>query len=182
VRKPILFMLLAGIGILLGSISAMYSGSVGAWFLMDHDSFVSTYLEAPGVAELNASPSPGPSLSPSPSPTSSLLPNRAPAEQAAETLYSQRGVVLPLAAMDVIISLLLLFGCLRALRGDAWGLSAWSIACLVTIPYELLNAVVLMHQSHELPLHLLLAWAINSLYCVTCLLYLRRPSIRALVR
>src|SRR5438093_855707 len=42
-----------------------------------------------------------------------------------EARYARRNAALPLAAMGGILSCLLLAGCLRAMRGDSWGVSAW---------------------------------------------------------
>jgi hypothetical protein len=86
-----------------------------------------------------------------------------------------------MAAMDFILSMLLLAGCLRALRGTAWGWSAWKFACLLFLPYQALN---LLHaiKLNELQPAYLAAWGVACLYYVISFWYLRRPQIAALFR
>jgi len=125
-------------------------------------------------------------------------------ERQAEAVYSRRGVALPLAAIDLILSFLMMAGCLRALRRLGWGLSAWLLSVKLIIPYMVLSCAFSMMRARDmaaifrdappplsgfaqmgLSLHTL--WTLMRstfviLYCGTCILYLRRPHIRALFR
>jgi hypothetical protein len=117
------------------------------------------------------------------------------ADQQAETLWARRGTALPLAAINLILSLLLFTGCMRALRSDPWGLSAWRMASVVSLPYLALDGLFQIVQAHEVadvlaaapaaiaptPLEWLAQRRLQTfgrvgvelLYCVVCLLYLR---------
>jgi hypothetical protein len=187
--KPPLFKLLAGIGILFGSLSAMYATFSARAFLMERGAFVDMYEEA---AKTLVAPSPSPSPSPSPNPALAVAREKLP-KQVAETLYARRGVILPLAGINLILSTLLLFGCLRAWRGTAWGLQAWTLTCVASIPYQVLNAASVALQTRDLApffgesmrpnMTLALLWMILCiLYYGGCLVYLRRPQIRELFR
>jgi hypothetical protein len=123
-------------------------------------------------------------------------------EKQADLVYSRRGVALPMAAMSFILSLLLFAGCARAMRGLAWGASAWSLAAVASLPYQILDAAFAVVQVHDLStaldgmttgavmfagargsLQILFAvvkGALLAAYFVVCALYLRRPAIRAL--
>src|SRR5262245_29386043 len=114
----------------------MLAVSTASYFLTDRDEFIKQMVQA--VERANPSPAPvasqAPQASPeaSPSPTAEASPSPMVAyprvaprpespEQIAGMLYDKRGVWLPLAAISLILNLLLLLGCLRALRGSAWG-------------------------------------------------------------
>jgi hypothetical protein len=187
--KPPLFKLLAAVGILFGSLSAMYATFSASAYLKERDAFVDMYTQA-AAGILNPSPSP----SPSPSPDPALVAAREKLPQrVAETLYARRGVVLPLAAVNLILSALLLFGCLRAWRGTMWGLQAWTWTCLASIPYQVLNTASFALQTRDLAplfdekmkpnLAAALLWmTLCILYYGVCLVYLRRARIRELFR
>ena len=67
-----------------------------------------------------------------------------------EARYARRNAALPLAAMGGILSCLLLAGCLRAMRGDSWGVSAWALAASASIPYQLLATALALVTLHDL--------------------------------
>jgi hypothetical protein len=120
-------------------------------------------------------------------------------EREAEVIYARRGAALPLAAMDVILSGLLFFGCARVLRREPWGLAAFELAAAVSIPYQLLDAAFGVVKArdlaqvltaseapftegltHEVVPLIVLKSCLAILYFGACTLYVRRPSIRAL--
>jgi hypothetical protein len=76
------------------------------------------------------------------------------AERGAETLWSRRGVLLPLAGMNAIASLLVLFGAARVVsprsRKARWGRSAWQLGVLLWLPYIGVSAVVTRLRTQEL--------------------------------
>jgi hypothetical protein len=117
----------------------------------------------------------------------------------AETRYGRRNAALPLAAVGLILSSLLFAGCMRAMRGDAWGLSAWTLAASASIPYQLISTALdyviasdvtrafvgapasamplAMHLQTE-TLGSILMGGLSTLYFAACVLYLRNPSVR----
>lgn len=123
-------------------------------------------------------------------------------EKQADLVYGRRGVALPMAAMNFILSLLLFAGCARAMRGLPWGASAWSLAAVASLPYQLLDVAFAIVQARDLSaaldglssgavlfgstrgsLQILFAavkGGLLAVYFVSCAVYLRRPSIRAL--
>ena len=193
-HKPKLLKALAGIGILFGALGSMYAAASVGEFLTDRDEFINRYQKAVEARMEALTPSPSPSPSPSPNAVASPLPDLSKVpEQIANKIYARRGVTLPLSAVNLILSMLLLVGCLRALRGTAWGLSAWNLACLASIPYQVLSAASTALQTNDvMPLFgeptgpyvaFALVWmTVCILYYGVCLIYLRRPQIRALFR
>ena len=124
------------------------------------------------------------------------------AERETDVRYGRRNAELPLLAIELIASCLLFAGCTRALRGDAWGASAWAMAAMLAIPFQLLATALAIIQAHDLEklaptlpaslamprmvwleietlVALMLAGG-KLLYFAGCLFYLRRPSVRAL--
>jgi hypothetical protein len=115
----------------------------------------------------------------------------------AQIQYARRNAALPLAAIGLILSFLLLAGSLRAMRGEAWGLSAWILAAMASIPYQLLSAVLAVMTANEMQeaFKLLPAapgWAYGVQrelsvlfsglaigYFATCLVYLRTGGVRS---
>ena len=103
--------------------------------------------------------------------------------------------------MNVILSFLLFAGCARALRGQSWGLSAWMLAALASIPYNLIDCALALVQSNNLRLAFhgaagplgefarqwvsvesmtaMLKTTVELLYFGICVVYLRRPEIQA---
>jgi hypothetical protein len=123
-------------------------------------------------------------------------------ERHADVEYARRNVAIPLGAMNFILSSLLFLGCGRALRGQAWGLSAWQLAAAASIPYTVLACAFWLVRARELDvvyqatelreavsmsiglsvLRLLMFFktALELLYFAASWLYLRRPQVRAL--
>jgi hypothetical protein len=187
VSKPPLLYVLAAFGLVLGGFGTYYAVGIGAPLLQSRDQYVS------GIRGFIDKQTPE-SAAPDRDDTLKLV------EKQAEVLYSRRGVALPLAGMNVILSLLLFLGCARAMRGEPWGLSAWGLAAKASIPYVVLDCALSVGLSRERAdryraaaaapglmfglqlkrlLTLMMAGA-QLLYFAVCVLYLRRPSIRAL--
>jgi hypothetical protein len=116
-----------------------------------------------------------------------------------EVLIGRRGAILPLATMNLILSVLLFAGCRRAMRGDPWGASAWSFAALASILYQVLATVLqlillgeIQRASANLSPNLvdphavgpssasatLVVAGVEILYYAVCVLYLRLHSVR----
>jgi hypothetical protein len=68
----------------------------------------------------------------------------------ADARYSRRNAALPLAGVGLILSCLMAAGAMRAMRGDRWGLSAWSFAAAASIPYQLVNLALTMVMARDL--------------------------------
>ena len=115
----------------------------------------------------------------------------------ADARYGRRKAALPLAGVGLILSCLMFAGAMRAMRGDRWGLSAWSFAAAASIPFQLLDlgltAVIARDLSKavaELPAmarliagnaQLLASIAfcgVAILYYGVCVIYLRTPAVR----
>jgi hypothetical protein len=113
-------------------------------------------------------------------------------ERRADIVYARRYAALTLGVINLILSGLLFAGCARALAGQPWGLSAWSVAAAASIPYRLLESAYLMVLVRDLsavesssqaalatvvvPTQMVLV----VLFYGACLVYLRRPKLRAL--
>ncbi|HEX8951122.1 MAG TPA: hypothetical protein VF945_04720 [Polyangia bacterium] len=116
----------------------------------------------------------------------------------AEARYARRNAALPLAGIGLILSCLMFAGAMRAMRGDRWGLSAWSFSAAASIPYQLLNLALtglmardLAKAVAELPpmtqlivgnaqmLASILFCALAISYYGVCVIYLRTPTVRA---
>jgi hypothetical protein len=178
-EKPPLLYLLAAFGLVLGSFGGMFALSKALPLTASRDQYVSAYRE--WFDKLPAA----------------KLENTQLPEKEADVIYSRRGVALPLAVMNIILSTLLFLGCGRALRGSLWGYSAWKFAALASVPYTVLASAFGLVQAREMgaamPNDVIVEMAMRLsvlktiildglavLYYVACLLYLRRPSIRAL--
>jgi hypothetical protein len=173
-RPPLLYVL-AAFGLLIGSFGGLYAASSAATLLRSRDQYIAEAKHRvehlPGDAEKIA-------------------------EKEAEVVYARRGVALPLAAMNVILSVLLFLGCGRAMRGNAWGASAWELAAFANIPYTVLWAAFNLVQAREMKAALpeigieltssilgliVIFWAgMAILYYAVCVIYLRQPNIRRL--
>jgi hypothetical protein len=175
--KPALFYVLAAFGLLIGSFGGMFALSKAAPLLGSRDQYISAYREF-------AEKLPGHDAQ-----------SLKMAEQEADAIYSRRGVALPLAAMNLILSTLLFLGCGRALRGSPWGLSAWQLAVVASLPYTLLASAFAIVEAREIAaamphdavvelgvqLSILRTAIFDGLaivYYLVCILYLRRPAIR----
>jgi hypothetical protein len=182
-RRPPFLVVMAIFGLLLGSFGALYAINNATLFLMPRDAYSKSVHEQ----------------------AEKLIPDeglRRFQEQRAEAEYDRRNTALPLAGMNVLLSCLLVAGCARALRGSAWGASAWSVAALGSIPYHLIDgafAVVkgrdyarllsqikppgmeIMQTGTQLGTRLQLFFAgLEILYFGACLIYLRSPTVKRL--
>ncbi len=188
--KPPFLYVLAAFGLLLGSFGTMYALSSASPFLFTRDQYVNAVREE---AE-NQLPMPADEGE-----RATMLKLE---EREAELLYDRRNVALPLGAMNLILSLLLFAGAWRAMRGQAWGVSAWTLAAGASIPYTLLAIAFAAVESH----HLIAAYrltpgpiaelnvtkqrlktmiiafksTVEVIYFFACWLYLRRPALRKL--
>ncbi len=176
-RVPRAFRLLALLGVLLGSWSALYAFMHVTELLVSRDQFINAYRDAdlaPTITDESADA------------------RRARLEQVADALYSRRGAALPLAIADCVLSALLFVGCFRALRLSLWGVQTWGFACLISIPYQLLDGIRFALESRDLsllvqqPVSALLVVGVAQValcvaYYAVCILYLRRSRlVRAL--
>jgi hypothetical protein len=115
----------------------------------------------------------------------------------ADARYSRRNAALPLAGVGLILSCLMFAGAMRAMRGDGWGLSAWSFAAAASIPYQLVNLALTVVMARdlskavaELPamaqllvggaqlMASMLFCGIAILYYGVCAIYLRSAGVR----
>jgi hypothetical protein len=143
-RVPPGFRLLAFIGIFIGSIGVLGASSLIRMALEDEEQFQKE------LANIS-----GPSPSPSPAP--------------AFEFRQRPGVTVPLCAITIILSALLFSGCLLALRGSPWGLSAWRTACVG----HLIFTGLLVALSQLPPLDA----AVSAIYPLISLWYSGRPQI-----
>ena len=115
----------------------------------------------------------------------------------ADARYARRDAALPLAGVGIILSCLLFAGAVRTMRGDGWGLSAWSFAAAASIPYQLVSLALELVRARDLsqavaalpPMAQVLVgdaqrWAsmvgcaLAILYYGACVIYLRTPPVR----
>jgi hypothetical protein len=164
---PPFLRLLAFFGILMSSTSALFAVSVASELLNDRETLIEK-------VQKEAQPSPSPSPSPAPG-----TPTQA---EVAGMIWDARGVLLPLAAIFLILSTLMCAGCLRALRGSAWGASAWKTSCAASLGVQALLALLLEIKMGEGLPGLMVGLMLGSIYPLTTLWYLRRPQIAALFR
>jgi hypothetical protein len=189
-NKPPLLYVLAAFGLVLGSFGALYAPSSAMAFLGTRDQFVSALRDEAQRYPL---------IPAEPKARAQFLEL---AEREAEVLYTRRGVALPLAAMNLIVSLLLLAGAMQAMRGEAWGVSAWSLAAAVNIPYTILSLLFFLVETRELnavfreaggavgesrvlqqhvkALGAMIAATVELVYFCGTWLYLRRPALKKL--
>jgi len=189
-RPPLLF-ILAAFGMILGGFGMLYAMTAGAALLAPRDAYLQAHHEAAEKQLGGATPEAREELV-------------RLTEKQADVIWSRRGVALPLAAIDLILSFLMLAGCLRALRGQSWGLSAWLLALKLSIPYVILDSAFSFVRARDMAaiyrdttgpfglmaqsmlslqsLTTLVKSTLELLYCGAAILYLRRPQIRALFR
>jgi hypothetical protein len=185
--RPRLLFAAGVIGVILGGFGATYAITTAPLLIGSRDGYVRAFrdrlaLEAP--------------------PDTPAADVATTAEKEADARYARRNAELPLMAVELIVSCLLFAGCTRALRGDAWGASAWALAATVAIPYQLLSTALMIVQARDLervcvtlPQSLSLARLVwlqlqtlggltlaggKLLYFAGVLFYLRRPSVKAL--
>jgi hypothetical protein len=174
---------LAAFGLVLGGFGGMYALATGTQLLQTRDALIAHVKEQ--AERLGADEQ-----------------TTARAQKEADAMYDRRGAHLPLVAANAILSWLLFLGCGRALRGNLWGFSAWKFAAAASVPYTVLACAFSLVQAGDfraiyssipgaegaaLMLQLglqrlggLFLAAVELIYFVACVLYLRRPSIRAL--
>jgi hypothetical protein len=182
--RPALLYVLGAFGLVAGAIGAQTSVSTGLQLLGPREA----YVQAIGIQnQLYKSMVPAAEL-------------ERWSQREGEVRYGRRNAALPLAAVGVILSLLLFAGCLRAMRGDAWGLSAWSLAAVAGIPYQLLTSALTLVMARDLTrvfadapkatlplgekifvltLVTLVTSGLAILYYGGCILYLRTLDARA---
>ena len=115
----------------------------------------------------------------------------------ADARFARRNAALPLAIVGLILSCLMFAGAMRAMRGDRWGLSAWTFAAGASIPYQLVNLALIALTARDLskaiaelpPMAQLLVGnaqllasivvcGVAILYYGVCVIYLRTPQVR----
>ena len=175
-QRPALLYVLAAFGLIAGAFGAQHALTTGLTLLGPRDAYVRA------IAQRN-----------------DALKGLVPAseierysEREGETRYRRRNAALPLCAVGLILSCLLFAGCMRAMRGDSWGLHAWSLAATASIPYQLIASALalvtvgdLLRAMADLPPSIMstqlqlerfgavLMGGIAVLYFGTCVLYLR---------
>ncbi len=127
-----------------------------------------------------------------------------------EQAWTRRGIVLPLGVANLLLSLMLFIGGLRAMSGSPWGHGAWQFAAKLSVPYTLVAAAVafvsardgwdanlvlaagLAKTKHvpsafvaDVQLYqerglVCLGAALAITYYLWCVIVLRRPSVKAL--
>jgi hypothetical protein len=194
---PALLYVLGAFGVVLGGWGSLDSLTIGFSLLTPRDTYVEKY-KAARVQPIE-------SLSQQPS-LKSLLPPKADVERfgerEAEARLGRRNAALPLALVGVILSCLLFAGCTRTMLGDPWGLGAWSLAALASVPYQVISTVLTLVTVHDtarglaaqglqtlppfLALQLTLQQGVSLVwlgvalsYYGACIVYLRRPTVRA---
>jgi hypothetical protein len=187
---PALLYVLAAFGVVLGGWGSMVSVGTGLGLLQPRDSYVQSVKRARIEVYERFGGRFG-----------SLLPAKEDmeryAEREADANYGRRDAALPLAAVGAILSCLLFAGCTRTIMGDPWGLSAWSLAAMVSLPYQLLAATLALVTAHDLAgalpnpspfvafelkvenLRTIVVAGLALLYYGACFLYLRTSSVQA---
>ncbi|HEY2744120.1 MAG TPA: hypothetical protein VGL86_05845 [Polyangia bacterium] len=116
----------------------------------------------------------------------------------ADARYGRRNAALPLAGVGLVLSCLMFAGAMRAMRGDGWGLSAWSFSAAACIPYQLLNLALTFVTARDLgkavaelpPMAQLIVGnaqllasiffcAVAILYYGVCVIYLRTAGVKS---
>jgi len=178
---PALVYVLAAFGVISGSYGALRAVGTAAMFAKPHEVYVQVVTANNKALEQFVS---APEL------------ERYDAREADAT-YSRRNAALPLAAVGLILSCLIFGGAMRAMRGDAWGLSAWSFAAAASIPYQLVNLALTVVMARDLskavaelpPMAQLLVGdaqlmasilicGLAVLYYGVCVIYLRTEGVR----
>src|SRR5262249_44247373 len=72
------------------------------------------------------------------------------AEREAEAYYNRRGVAIPLAGVNFIVSILLFLAAGALLRGRATSIGSFRFAALVNIPYHVLQTVFSLVQIRDI--------------------------------
>ncbi len=127
-----------------------------------------------------------------------------------ERAWARRGIHLPLAAANIVLSAVFFLGALRALRRSRWGHGAWTFAARVKVPWVLAATAVAWVEAGDryaaslvvngprslltsVPVetlaHLEVSWT-RALHCagaalaigfyLTCAIWLARPKVKSL--
>lgn len=114
----------------------------------------------------------------------------------ADARWAHRNAALPLAAVGLILSCLLVAGAMRSMRADPWGLSAWRFAAAASIPYQLISLALELLIARDLRgavaalpampqliagnawLVTVMMCGLSILYYGACAIYLRTPLVR----
>lgn len=181
--RPPLVYILGAFGLLFGAFGAEHALGEGTSLLAPRDAYVEAVDQRNQLVK----------------PTGDTTEFERYSKREGEVRYSRRNAALPLSAVGLIVSCLLFAGCLRAMRGDPWGVSAWSLAAAASLPYQLVSTALTLVTGHDLtrafahaPAAALIldlrnqlatqlsvgAGAVAILYCGACLLYLRSAEIR----
>ncbi len=128
--------LLAGIAMVVGGLGGGRALSEVVAYSGDHDDFVVARRRELEVR--------------------SQITGRLPAEvldkvgdQVGERAWSRRGINLPLAIANLVLSTMLFVGAMRALGRSHWGHGAWQFAAMLSVPYTVLQTVVLIIEAHD---------------------------------
>jgi hypothetical protein len=187
-NAPALLYVLAAFGVVFGGWGSLQSINAGLCLLKPSDAYVEQLktARAQTVQSFGA--------------LASLLPKTAELDRFSEieanSHYGRRNAALPLALVGVILSCLLFAGCTRTMLGDPWGLGAWSLAALLSVPYQLLSSALALVTARDMArafgqplppfaesqLQFLEGWTVfigglALVYYGTCVLYLRSRSV-----
>ena len=116
----------------------------------------------------------------------------------ADARYGRRNAALPIAGLGIVLSCLTFAGAMRAMRGDAWGLSAWRFAAAASIPYQIVSLTLTIVTARDLasavadlpPMAQLMVGnasllasmffcAVAVIYYGVCVIYLRTAGVRS---
>lgn len=147
--RPRLLVVLAVIGFLHGTLGIVTALSSFVTLTGSHDAFTAEVRRQADKLVPKAEPG---------KPTDELA---TVAVRKAEALWTRRGVLLPLAAGNLIASILVVLGCSRIWRPDSpdrpdggrrrsWARSAWQLGCLVGLPLLALQTLVEIAHARDL--------------------------------
>ncbi|MEO6955044.1 MAG: hypothetical protein ABI321_24805 [Polyangia bacterium] len=142
--RPRLLVVLAVIGFLYGTLGIVTSLSSFVTLTGSHDAFTAEVKRQADKLVPQAEAG---------KPTDELA---TVALRKAEALWTRRGVLLPLAGGNLIVSVLILLGCSRIWSADdprgrrAWARSAWQLGCLVGLPLLGLQTLVEIAHAKDL--------------------------------
>jgi hypothetical protein len=183
ITRPPLVYILAAFGLLFGAFGAQQALGEGASMLAPRDVYVQAIERRNDLVK----------------PTKDTDAFERYSQREAEVRYARRNAALPLSGVGLILSCLLFAGCLRAMRGDPWGVSAWSLAALASLPYQLISttltlltgrdlarafanapaAAAMLDLRNQFATRLLVgAGGVAILYFGLCVLYLRTAEVR----
>lgn len=182
-QRPALLYVLAAFGLIAGAFGAQHALTTGLTLLGPRDAYVRVVTQRNEALKGLVPPADLERFS----------------EREGEARYRRRNAALPLCAVGLILSCLLFAGCMRAMRGDGWGVQAWSLAATASIPYQLIATALAVVTSRDLTrvlgdapstsmmlvaqlqleaLGALVLGGIAILYFGACVLYLRSAGVR----